>query len=374
MGKQSRHERRVRERARRVADGCAEVADRADASLVGLLDGIVAIGATRGVVVRRVEIERFAGLRAHFLDQGCRGPQWCYLPLALVGAGLGESLAIDTNPALVSPAAILAAVAGAWVPGRIAVRFDDDLAAALMATPLESTIPIDAFQRLPAWGLYVDCPLGRASGFFVSLDAGRLEVPGREPMADIDELFIVVVKDRGAGGARHALTTVRLRAGTTLADSIADQERQAAPVGSGSIETPEDQWAEEVGMPRAAALGRILSLVLYLCSSESDTTKRSVPPAGARRRGMAAVTVVSAGFRMGAALRGVAGGGGSSDDLTGRRTAPHLRRAHWHSYWCGSEARGDRRLELRWVPPVPVNADLADELLTVVRGAGLGEN
>lgn len=58
------------------------------------------------------------------------------------------------------------------------------------------------------------------------------------------------------------------------------------------------------------------------------------------------------------------------DNPTGRRAEPHLRRAHWRSYWCGSDARGDRHLELCWVPPVPVDAELADELLTVVRSAG----
>lgn len=124
-------------------------------------------------------------------------------------------------------------------------------------------------------------------------------------------------------------------------------------------------------MPRSEALGRILSLLLYLCSTGSDTTKRSVPLAAGASRGGGPVTVVSAGFRVGAALRGAVGSGdGGSDALTGRRTAPHLRRAHWHSYWCGFDARGDRHLELRWVPPVPVNADLTDELLTVVRPAG----
>lgn len=141
MGKQSRHERRDRE----GPDALRAVPLRSPTVLMrrssACSNGIAALGAARGVAVRRVEIDRFAGLLSHFLDKGFRWSPWCYLPLVFVGAGLGESLAIDTNPALVSPATVLAAVAGAWAPGRIAVRFDDDLADALMVTPLESTIP-----------------------------------------------------------------------------------------------------------------------------------------------------------------------------------------------------------------------------------------
>lgn len=371
MGKQRRQERRHADRARRSAGRSAEVADRAEASLAGLIEEITAMAAAQGVAVRHVHLDRFEKLRSSFLDKGYRWAPWCYLPLAVAGAGLGERLAIDPNAAHVSPATLVASVVAAWMPGRIAVRFDDDLADALMATPLESTIPTDALHRLPAWGLYVDCRgLGRARGFFVALDSGRIEAPGRPPANDVDELLVAVVKD-DAEGARHLLSTVWLQAGTSIADSMTAQARQSAASGPGLFEAGEDEWAAEMGMPRAEALARILSLVLYLCSAGADMTQRAIPVGAGGRRRVGPVTVVSAGFRVGAALRGASDAARAhGDNPTGRRVAPHLRRAHWHSYWCGSDARGDRHLELRWVPPVPVNAELADELLTVVRSAG----
>lgn len=371
MGKQRRQERRQADRARRSAGRSAEVADRAEASITALIEEITGIAAAQGVAVRHVHVDRFDSLRSSYLDKGYRWAPWCYLPLAVVGAGLGERLAIDTDEVHVSPATVVASVVAAWLPGRIAVRFDDDLAEALMATPLESTIPTDVVQRLPAWGLYVDCPgLGRARGFFVALDSGRVEAPGRPPASEVDELLVVVVKD-DPDGARHLLSTVWLQAGTSIADSMAAQARQTAASGPGLFEVEEDQWAAEMGMPRAEALARMLSLVLYLCSAGADTTQRAIPVGVAGRRNGEPVTVVSAGFRVGAALRGASHSTDRhSGDPSGRRVAPHLRRAHWHSYWCGSDARGDRHLEVRWVPPVPVNAELADELLTVVRSAG----
>ena len=118
----------------------------------------------------------------------------------MVGAALGEELAIDVNPSLVSPATMLAALAAAWTPGRIAVRFDDDVAQALMDTPLEGTIPTEVLQRLPAWGLYIDCPgFGSGSGFFVTLDAGTVIAPGDQGYAEVDELLLAVVRGGDAG-------------------------------------------------------------------------------------------------------------------------------------------------------------------------------
>jgi hypothetical protein len=80
---------------------------------------------------------------------------------------------------------------------------------------------------------------------------------------------------------------------------------------------------------------------------------------------------MSAGFRLGAALRTAgahyADNGGEG---TGARVEPHLRRAHWHHFWAGSESRQDGHLRLRWVSPIRVNADLSEERLTVVRPAG----
>ena len=43
---------------------------------------------------------------------------------------------------------------------------------------------------------------------------------------------------------------------------------------------------------------------------------------------------------------------------TGSPVSPHVRRAHWHHYWKGSEKDGDRRLALEWTEPVFIHKDL----------------
>ena len=376
MGKQARHERRQLERARRSAGPAAEVADRAERGLVTLIDGIADVAAAKGRKVHRMKVAGFAEVRQHFLDRGYRWPSWCYLPVPFVGATLGEEIAIDLNPALVSPATFLAALAGAWVPGRIAVRFDPDLAAALMGTPLEAAIPVEALHRLPAWCLYLDIPeLAPGTGVFVALDPGGLRVPGHPVCEDPAELLVAIVCD-GPSRPRPMMSSVWLLPGASIHESLARQDVQRSRVGVGMLEVGNDEWGAVFGMSRRDALARLLSLVLYLCSVEADTMQTGVPARVGHGRPSAKkrVTVLSAGFRVGAALRcgRLRDGSPTAEGSTGRKVRPHLRSSHWHHYWCGSEGRGDRRLELRWIPPVPVNADLSEELLTVVRPASIG--
>ena len=46
---------------------------------------------------------------------------------------------------------------------------------------------------------------------------------------------------------------------------------------------------------------------------------------------------------------------------------PHVRRAHWHSFWTGKVGSEERRLKPRWLPPIPVNLDDPDSIPAVIR-------
>lgn len=119
MAKEAREKRRQAQRSRRAAGPAAGVADRADRGIGALVDVIGRFAALRGKRVSHVDLDGFASLRESFIARGYRWPDWCFLPVPIVGAALGEELAIDVNPSLVSPATMLAALAAAWTPGRI---------------------------------------------------------------------------------------------------------------------------------------------------------------------------------------------------------------------------------------------------------------
>ncbi len=56
---------------------------------------------------------------------------------------------------------------------------------------------------------------------------------------------------------------------------------------------------------------------------------------------------------------------------THARPRPHIRRAHWHSYWVGKCNDPDTRtVVLKWLPPIAVNVQNVDDLTTTVRDVG----
>lgn len=58
----------------------------------------------------------------------------------------------------------------------------------------------------------------------------------------------------------------------------------------------------------------------------------------------------------------------SGNKHTGTRTkvAAHVRRGHYHHFWQGSRKDGTRKLILKWVAPIFVNAGNADNMLPTI--------
>jgi hypothetical protein len=138
------------------------------------------------------------------------------------------------------------------------------------------------------------------------------------------------------------------------------------------------------------AVEPLVSLVLYLCSIGSDvrdgTGSNRVPmrpeptktKRGQRLFPAEKHATWEVGCRIGAALRRAreqedseSAEKGSGDKVkAGPR--PHIRRAHWHSYWLGPRKdRKKQQILTRWLPPIPVKVDLGDSgLIPTVRPVG----
>ena len=198
-------------------------------------------------------------------------------------------------------------------------------------------------------------------------------VEARRP--DADELIIVVVD------VDHDTVLLRVRfTEPTIAASITTQQSELALRPPRHYDAAFDYGAvpDRFGLDLSTTewVQQLVALVLYLCSDEPDIT--TVTPPAARQRATGAprapLEVLNVGFRIGAALR--AADRSRSDHQAsdtpigaGRRTAPHLPRAHFHLYWYGPRHAPDqRRARVRWLAPIPVNIDPA-ELPATVRQA-----
>jgi hypothetical protein len=270
-------------------------------------------------------------------------PPWCYCPLAgayaIVSGGGSNRVPLDSAH-LVGE---LGAVAS-WRPTKGVYRFDPDLAAALVTTPLDRELPPGVLERLPEWCVWIDTVAG-LPGFFAFLehDAGDRRAELRLAIDQGDSLFQLIVHlDRGTilDGLRamsiEGAANMALRTGLAVPPAIGEEH-----------------------LPAVARLAApFVSLLLYLCADEPDLGGRQPPehPSLSKRTtGAATETVWAVGERVGAALRSAATA--TPEDPAGGTHAsprPHVRRAHWHTYWTGQH--GAQVARCRWVAPILVGA------------------
>ncbi len=261
---------------------------------------------------------------------------------------------------------------GLWRLSKGAYLFDPDLAREVAVTPV-GRLPVDLLFRLPEPAPLVLLPEGlpawpEIEGFHIALEWDPGGRPGISPHLEVRFLAWM----RGKQGHRPATLVLDLDAQDleeavrkTLARSVREARgpaaraiREAGPLLEREYET---------------VLAQALSLALYLCQEAPDLGGVAPrPPAPlVRVKGGKKVfppetaLILPTGWRWGKAIRlARERKERESSAPTGRRVAPHVRRAHWHLYWVGEGSRKDptrARPVLRWVPATLVNRDLLEE-------------
>lgn len=296
-------------------------------------------------------------------------PDWCYLPMAAAYAVVSQGGAMPAGRA--GDVARVAALA-AWRMTQGIYRFDPAVYDAMRATPVAGDIPHSVLYRLPEWCVYIETPGMRVGdaplhGAWAHLEHdmgnGRAEL---RLLLDMDARLLPIPLHLGAWPLSESISRMMdTSAGIALA-------RGGAPV------------PRELAGPLHEVAEPIVSLLLYLCSQaaeiESGQRRPSNPEPKRTKRGWRLFqadrpTTWDVGVRLGTALRRAyqAEQTGQGGEHAGPR--PHIRRAHWHTILSGPRLRDDgsaippaeRRADLRWMPPIPVNVDDAGELPAVVR-------
>ena len=289
-------------------------------------------------------------------------PDWCYLPVAASYAIVSDEVSKHDIPMQAASSDIgnLAAVL-AWRPTKGVYRFDDDLLKSLWGVELDKNIPVDVLFNLPEWCCYVDL-----EGFKPAMDM------------NLYGFFVYFEHDANTGGREIRLTFARDHDGEpgimTLPFHI-DNERTIGTMLQSTVDFAaphvpyELKVLKDKQVPHKEAVemfSRYFSLVLYLCSADRDViqtsrnrkAKKSKNPKKQKRQ-------LPIEYRVGSAIGGAIRRARSNNQGTGNGTskAPHIRRAHYHTYWTG---KGREKPVLKFIPPVPVN--IGDEpVVPIVR-------
>jgi hypothetical protein len=147
-------------------------------------------------------------------------------------------------------------------------------------------------------------------------------------------------------------------------------------------------WQPEQASTLAHSLTPLVSLTLYLCSATAEFRERRGSPRqpgrptpqrtkkGPRLFPPPGPSTWEVSYRLGAALRRAqqeadtaeAHAAAQAEPSAPRaRPRPHIRRAHWHSYWVGSRRdASQRRVLVKWLPPIPVGLAEVDELIPTI--------
>jgi hypothetical protein len=268
------------------------------------------------------------------------------------------SMRLPGEKLVISPIVLGALIA--WRPTKGIYRFHPGLYDAVTATDLTGDVPSELLTRLPGYAVYIEAPGllffdKKIIGFWAYLSSAA-----KQNAVELVPLF--------ADGSAHGLSVplghhpVSDLARLALAAMFEESNMEYEPTA--------DEWQR-----LNACLSSMFSLLLYLCSEkpEIDGWTPPVPQAkffGGQRRWLQAKSVHAwdVGLRLGAALDLAKQRDAEQDHSTrtgaGVPVRPHIRRAHWHSFWVGK--RGEQTISLRWLPPIPVNVGENTELPAVI--------
>jgi hypothetical protein len=297
-------------------------------------------------------------------------PDWCFLPLAgtyaIISRG-GTLRSIDQA----SHVGVLGALA-AWRATQGVYRFDQTVLDALWETPVTGDIPTEILFHLPEWCVYVTTPGKTWNGCTLHGFFAHLEQDANDRRTELR--FVLDVT--GPGGDDLVVMPVHLGRGG-VAEGLAAMMRESIRHAPIAVESPDglvEGLTDEVSP--------LVSLVLYLCSQAAEVRddrggdRRPSRPLPVRtKKGVRLFpperqTTWQVGYRLGAALRNSPAGHerGAWPSGTHASPRPHVRRAHWHSFWMGSKNQPEARsVVLKWLPPIPVNVQDAGELTATVR-------
>lgn len=291
--------------------------------------------------------------------------------MAIISAG-------SSDPRVIGEAAKdvghLGAIA-AWRATKGIYKYDPDLLVNLIETPISGQLPVDVLYHLPEWCVYIDFgdisapENGWPRGFFAHLEwdanTGRTE------------LRLLVDMEMPGVGMELWPIPIHLIDGGTFDDAIKAAYGEALWQYASSV----PRTSEEVRAVQAVLndhqgvikqlVPPLVSVLLYLCTESADVRGRdeAEPPTHTRRRSpqyaAQSPAVWDVGVRIGAALRRAQQAAGESLGGTHASPKPHVRRAHWHTYWTGP--RDNQEPQLKWLSPILVGAENEDGLVPTIR-------
>ncbi|MDO6643818.1 MULTISPECIES: AcrVA2 family anti-CRISPR protein [Acinetobacter] len=249
---------------------------------------------------------------------------------------------------------------GTWRYTKGIYKINDDIAPFLLNEDFKGNIPLDRISRLPEWSIYVDCrnlklsTFGRKIvGFWASINYFPSSLyKGQEILH-----FTILYEDTFGTDFK---TCISLDADNK---SI---EEDTIKISQWFKQGISDEALAELVMFKNKAL----QIILYICQDEPDISENgneildlNFNPKPQRIKGKnklfeaKKIRYFDVGEKDGRSIKEAL----NVYHNSGKTQAPHIRRAHWHGFWKGSRKNNAQEFFYKWVAPVIVNGDLAQD-------------
>jgi hypothetical protein len=230
-------------------------------------------------------------------------------------------------------------------------------------------LPTELLGRLPFETFVIVPNAGSVSSYLVNCIRGWGSSPG--------QMYLnVVARVLMDDGLVHQIPAcAMLDEGRSLVDTIEFTLGLFQQTGVGEVAEVEDYHRQVT----STILASVMPYLLYLCAENREVDgdfdaapKVAMTKKGERLFARQSPNVLTAGFRIGTAIRQYQGGDDAPVDGAGSgiRHTPHLRKAHWHTFWKGPRLEPAKRQRiLHFLPPIPVNVGKPGDLQGVIRPA-----
>lgn len=304
-------------------------------------------------------------------------PWWdkrCYIPIA---AGLAIAADGDMSKKAIwnsSLEADLIVATAAWRLHKQVYLFDPAMEKVLINQADQNLkIPIDILNKIPFFCVYIETTtMEDMDGFFVHFESDT-------NTGELELRFLIVLKDGDIFPIPFHLIE-----GGTIADGInasfekANENQHMLHTNKYEIDDAKD-YARDLCC-------KLLQLVLYVCSKNKEMIEDPVQKKITRqpksfqfiKDKYREVQRWNFGEKSGDFIRKFYKTHDFEEEVkkknetnitnnpkrsktNGTPKRPHLRKAHWHHYWIGSDNKENRTLELKWMAPMFIHKDDVDE-------------
>lgn len=291
---------------------------------------------------------------------------WCFLPMVAAAAIASGGRSGPIDPSAIADISRIGALIP-WRVGQGVYRFHPEALKSISATTLAGNLPTELLFRLPEYCVYIEFETrhldssNQIHGFFAHLEDDH--------NTGHHELRLLLDSDTGL------IPIVLHLDKPTLKEAVLEtfneiEERKLAEKFQYETDDETKKMIVKFTEP-------FVSILLYLFSNGADIKSDDVqtplpvkPLPKKTKKGLRYFPpdkpkVWKVAFAIGNALE-QARPRSSEDSVSGTHAGPtpHIRKAHWHSFWKGpKDSPAKRYMVVYWLPPIPVGIRDLDALV-----------